>query len=193
MARWGSGPAAVTAVSKVSNPFKVGTLVLPEEDVAGIQNARGEHVPVESLGPGIVRSAAPDGTVRVHWSLAGFDSWETPDQLRTLGPQSHLITLMKLDKSGRFSLAKQKVVSDGNVEHNWLVEQWPDGLVRAVRPDGYTWTFEYKMYRNQLEFLHTMDLLPPEDEDAEALAAAEMVVLRERLSHRFLRDIVRAG
>jgi hypothetical protein len=189
MARWETGPAAPTAVRPL---FKVGTLVMPEDDVAGIQNPQGELVPVDRLGPGIVRALEPDGTLRVRWSIAGFDSWEALDQVRTLGPQSRLITLMKLGKSGRPNLAKQQVVSDGNVTHNWVVEQWPDGLVRALRPDGYTWTFEYKMYRNQLEFLHTMDLQPPEEDDAEALAAAEMVVLKERLSRRFLRGIVGA-
>ena len=45
-----------------------------EADLAVLQAPDGSTVPAESLGPGIVSRAEPDGRLWVHWVGADFDA-----------------------------------------------------------------------------------------------------------------------
>jgi hypothetical protein len=54
------------------------------------------------------------------------------------------------------------------------VELRPENVLRAVRDDGAAWTFRLN---TALHCINSLWPQPPEDADAEALAATELAVL----------------
>jgi hypothetical protein len=157
-------------------PLSTGTVVVPAEELVGLQSPSGELLPPERLGPGLVRQICDDG-VLVRWLGAGFDSWVSYQDLRLLGRDAHLVAVYKCDRKGNCKLVRHRVALDIGFEHNWTAELRPPDVVRLVRDDGCVWTFTYNHVFNRID---TQWFHPPEDEDAEALTAAELAALNRR-------------
>jgi hypothetical protein len=164
-------------ISATASGFARNTLVAPARELGGVQSPRGDLVPVEKLGAGIVEEVeeeAEGGRVRVHWTDAGFDAWMESQELQVVGSNARILTVNQYDKHGQSKLLRRKVVVSGAFAYSWTVEIRPSNVVRAVRADGSVWTFTYvPLFRR----LQTPDWsVPPEDDDAEALTAAELAM-----------------
>lgn len=159
-------------------PLSRGALVRPADDLASVQSPTGELVPVEKLGSGIVAEAGPDGRALVHWTGAGFDAWMEPEEVRVAGRDARLITVNQCDKQGQVKLLRRRIMVAGAFAHSWTVELRPGNLVRALRDDNCSWIFRYNPIFRRL----STDAwsVPPEDDDAEALTAAELGVFAAR-------------
>jgi hypothetical protein len=153
--------------------FPLGTVVEPAGDLGGVQSPDGDLVALERLGPGVVEKSSPDGQVRVRWMAAEFDAWMDPQDLNSRGDHAHLISVYKCDGKGHNTLLRHKVVEKAGLEYNWTVEMRPKRIVRTIRNDGSAWTFEVSMFGKNVKPLWPQ---PPEDEDAEAIAAAELAI-----------------
>ena len=151
------------------------TLVEPAGDLAGVQSPNGEQIPPERLGPGVVEEVAGDGSARVHWIKAGFDAWLEPGDLRSLGPNARLIEVYKRDEEGKTHLLRRRVFTTHGLQHNWTIELLPGNIIRTKCEDGASWTFKYNWVFERVEVWWPQ---PPDDDDAEALCAAELAVMR---------------
>ena len=58
--------------------FHPGRVVVPADNLVGVQAEDGRLVPLERLGPGLVEQVAPDGRVGVRWLTAEFVAWMDP-------------------------------------------------------------------------------------------------------------------
>ncbi|MFL5732570.1 MAG: hypothetical protein ACJ78Q_05155 [Chloroflexia bacterium] len=153
--------------------FRYGTVVEPTSDLGGVQGPDGEMTARERLGPGVIEKVSPEGQVRVRWMDAEFDAWMEPQDLRPLGDHAHLISIYKCDGKGNNTLMRHKIVERAGLDYNWTVELRPHRIIRTVRTDGSAWTFKTSIFGKQVNPLWTQ---PPEDEDAEAMAAAELAI-----------------
>jgi hypothetical protein len=153
--------------------FRFGTVVEPTSDLGGVQAPDGEMTARERLGPGVIEKVSPDGQVRVRWMAAEFDTWMEPQDLRSLGDHAHVISVYKCDGKGNNSLVRHKVVQRAGLDYNWTVELRPSRILRTIRADGSAWTFKVSMFGKQVNPFWPQ---PPEDEDAEAMAAAELAI-----------------
>jgi hypothetical protein len=153
--------------------FHPGRVVVPADDLVGVQAEDGRLVPLEALGPGLVEQVAPDGRVGVRWLTAEFVAWMDPTDLCASGDDAHLISVYQCDGHGSRILQRRTVVEAAGLAYNWTIERRPRHIVRAVRSDGLAWTFRWSPLWKVL----TADWSePPEDADAEALTAAELAV-----------------
>ena len=114
-----------------------------------------------------------------------------PHDLRSAGAGARLITVRNYDEYGRCTLLSNKVVSKAGLHYNWLVKVGPRHLLRAVRPDGCVWTFEWYPIFNEVHRQHT--LLAPDyqmsDDEAEALTAAELAMAKPPAKIGMLRTL----
>ncbi|MEO6456966.1 MAG: hypothetical protein ABIO92_01635 [Chloroflexia bacterium] len=149
-----------------------GSVVTCATIIHGVQSPDGDLVPCERLGPGLVEGSASDGRMRVWWTMAGFSSLLDPDDIRTLGSDARLVSVHKYDKVGHSKLLRHKIVSGVGFRHNWTVELRPGNVIRVQRWDGHAWTFT----KNPIFMRITTPAwsAPPDDDDAEALTAAEL-------------------
>src|SRR5436190_5668311 len=159
--------------STTGQSFRPGMLVKPVSDLGSVQSPDGMLVPCEKLGPGIVEQVSKDGTLGVHWVGARFDAYMDAEDVCSCGDHAHLVAIYRCDNHGNKTMVRSKIVDKAGLEHNWTVELRPRNVVRAVRADGCAWTFRFKPIFRRLEASWT---LPPEDDDAEAVAVAEIAV-----------------
>jgi hypothetical protein len=75
---------------------------------------------------------------------------------------------MLCDARGHRTLLRQRVAL---LQHHWTIEVRPENVVRAERSDGLSWTFTVNPITHGVM---ASWIYPPEDDDAEALTAAEM-------------------
>src|SRR5438270_14087961 len=94
--------------------------------------------------------------------------------LHSLGEHAHVISIYRCDGRGHNALLRHKVIEKAGFDHNWTVELRPNRIVRVIRTDGSTWTFQKNSYFRRIDPLWPQ---PPEDEDAEAMAAAELAIV----------------
>jgi hypothetical protein len=163
----------VPSIQGHDRPFRRGTVVEPAGDLGGVQTPDGGMVPRDRLGPGIVEKLSPDGQVRVRWMVAEFDSWMDPEDLTSRGEHAHVLSIYRCDGRGHNTLLRHKVVEKAGFDYNWTVELRPKRIVRVLRTDGATWTFRISLYFKRIE---TFWPQPPEDDDAEAVAVAELAI-----------------
>jgi len=150
-----------------------GEVVSLGADQMGVQAPKGGLVPPEKLGPGLVEQVTEEGYVLVHWLDADVTSYMQPDELRLLGEGAHLLVIKRCDGRGECSLLRYRVSSKLGFTHNWIVEMRPANVVRVVRDDGHAWTFtKHTVFKT----INVYWPQPPEDDDAEALTAAEMAI-----------------
>ncbi len=150
--------------------LKPESLVSPIASLLGVILADGRHVPVEMLGPGVVKRVDSDGMVLVHWVRPDADALIDPDDLQSLGSDAHLITIIRLNDWSAKPISRHKVItSPGLLEHNWRIELLPKNIVRTIRPDGSAWTFDWNPTLGSVNTRNTVDFPPPGPDDAEAL------------------------
>ena len=130
------------------------------------------------LGPGFVQASDACGHVRVHWMERDFDAWMDPADLAVLSVTGRLISVFHCTQVGQRLFERHKLVTDKGLQHNWIVERLPGDVVRTERSDGAAWTFNWWPVLRRMELIRTVDLMPPEDADAEALIVAEIAVGR---------------
>ncbi len=142
----------------------------------GVQSPEGDLIPCERLGPGIIEGSASDGRMLIRWTTAGFSSLLEPGDIRTLGLDARLVVIHKCDKDGQIKLLRHKVVTGVGFSHNWTVELRPGNVIRVQRWDGHAWTFT----KNPIFMRITTPAwsAPPDDDDAEALTAAELSLFK---------------
>ncbi len=165
-------PHGATAV----RPFRPDALVaLGSEtlrgDVSGAIVGRAQR-----LGPGIVTGTREDGTVRVHWIEPDFDAWMEPADLRALAPGAPLVSIFRCEADGTRHPQRHERVAGRGLQHHWTIEFKPNDVVRAERSDGLAWTFDWHPIMRRLERHGTVGMAPTEDDEAEALTAAEAAV-----------------
>ena len=158
---------------EIVRSFRQGAIVEAAHDLMGVQAPDGALVPPEKLGPGLVEQTDAEGHVRVRWIDAGFDSWLDAVDLSPLGSNARLVTLKRRDKHGNSRLVHHRVVKDIGLQHNWIVEMLPKQVVRALRPDGSSWTFTCNGLFRRLDVWWSQ---PPRDDDAEAYTVAEIAL-----------------
>jgi hypothetical protein len=116
-----------------------------------------------------------EGYVLVHWLDAGLTAYMQPDELRVRGEGAHLLVIRRCDGRGECTLVRYRMSSQLGFTHNWTVERRPSNVVRVVRDDGHAWTFtRHPIFKN----INVFWPQPPDDDDAEALTAAEMAFSR---------------
>ena len=169
--------ADVAGTTGAQTPAR-GQIVVPAQDLAAVQTPDGELVPVDRLGPGLVERLEDDG-VWVYWLGAGLHVRVSYEALHLPGTDAHLVSVYRCDSRGRCRLVRHRVAARVGFEHNWAVELRPPGVIRAVRDDGYVWTFRHNPVFNRVD---AGWISPPEDEDAEAFTAAELAILNPRRS-----------
>ena len=155
--------------------LRSGVVVEPAADLGGLQAHDGAMLAPETLGPGIVESLAPDGRVCVRWVGAGLNICLDPVDIRPLGPNAHLLTIKRRDKDGSVKMLRHKVVATSGFNHNWTVELLPGHVVRVVRSDSSAWTFKYNWLFQRIDAWWPQ---PPDDDDAEALAVADIALMK---------------
>jgi len=156
--------------------FAPHTLVALVSDPIQLPEPGKDLVLSERLGPGIVVDTLLDNRVHVHWVVAAFEAWMDPADLRMLSPTARLITLYHCDSAGRHSHPRYRLGTRAGLEHHWTVELLPDDVVRAVRDDGAAWTFTWLRLLERIERMHTVGILPSDDDDAEAHTAVEVAL-----------------
>ena len=165
----------VSTLSSSRITLRRGEVVTLGADQMGVQSPRGGLIPPEKLGPGLVEQVTDDGFILVHWLDADLTAYMQPDELRVRGEGAHLLVIKRCDGHGECSLLRYRISSQFGFTHNWIVEMRPSNVIRVVRDDGHAWTFT----RNPIfKTINVYWLQPPEDDDAEALTAAEMVFSR---------------
>lgn len=160
-------PAPITNL-----PLAPGSVVSCSEGFMGVQALSGEVVPCDRLGVGVVEGVDSEGRLRVRWPLTDLTSWVERDELKALGADARLLVVNECDSLGHTKKLRNKVLGSAGLRYNWRVELRPKGVIRVVRWDGQAWTF-----RKSPLFRHVLTpgwLEPPDDEDAEALTAAEL-------------------
>ena len=131
----------------------------------------------DKLGPGVVQEIGRDGDVRVHWPLAELDTWVAHDELETLERRARLITVYRGGADAHRTLQVCKIVTGAGLSHNWMVELFPENVIRTVRSDGLAWTFDWNPVVERAQ-PHGTVLEEPlaEDDHAEALTVAELSI-----------------
>jgi hypothetical protein len=154
-----------------------GTLVTPVDALLGVWAPHGGLVPPEGLGPGVIEKIAPDGRVRVHWLEAEVDAWMEAEDLRSLGANTHVISVYRCDGQGHNTRLRHRLVDGGiGCSANWTVELRPDAIIRVVRADGAAWTFRQHTHPGLERVVTRWPDQPPEDDDAEAFTVAELAL-----------------
>lgn len=157
--------------------MKPESLVSLVASLLGITLADGRHVAAESLGIGVVKGVAADGQVLIHWTRADAEALMDPADLNPLGPDAHLVLILRFDTRGAKASTRHKIItSPGLLEHNWRVELLPRNIVRTIRPDGSAWTFDWNPTIGRVNTRLMVDFPPPRSDDAEALTVAELAV-----------------
>jgi hypothetical protein len=128
------------------------------------------------LGPGLVREMDDSGHALVHWIERDFDSWMDPADLAILSATGRLISIFRCHADGHRLFEGHKLVMSRGLQHNWMVELLPENVIRAERSDGAAWTFNWWPMLRRVDLIRTIDLIPLEDADAEALTVAELAV-----------------
>ncbi|MGA7733073.1 MAG: hypothetical protein WCD37_17585 [Chloroflexia bacterium] len=155
---------------------RVGALVRADSSLAEIQTLGGSLIATDALGPGVVSEVGPAGEVKVHWARADLDAWVQAQDLLQFGENARLVTVRVFGRLGRGKAARHEVVKGAGLRYNWVVEVRPRNILRAIRPDGQTWTFEWYPLFQQAHPIHTllMDHCQLNDDQAEALTVAEI-------------------
>ena len=60
------------------------------------------------------------------------------------------------------------------LQHNWTVDLLHDNVIRTVRSDGLVWTFEWNDLLDRVVPFRTLNLVPPDDDYAEAMTVADL-------------------
>jgi hypothetical protein len=157
-----------TREDRSAGPLEPGQLVAPALDVASLQTVQGFMVSCDRLGPGVVRETDGAGKVLVRWSKAGVETWAETADLQPIDADHRLVTIMLCDARGHRTLLRQRVAL---LQHHWTIEVRPENVVRAERSDGLSWTFTFNPITRGVV---ASWIYPPEDDDAEALTAAEL-------------------
>lgn len=152
---------------------RTGAVVLPADGLLGVQAPDGSLMLRDRLGLGIVEKVAATGKVRVRWLDAELDAWMDLADLHFAGEQTHVITVHQCDGHGSTTRLRHQIVETESLEYNWTVEFRPHHILRVIRADGPTWTFQVFP---DIRSIHTSWAEPPEDADAEALTAAELAL-----------------
>lgn len=166
-----------TNMQKAETPFKRGMVISPAPDLAGVQLDDGGMLSPDVLGPGIVEQFDMEGRVCVHWVKANISTCLDPTDVRPAGPDAHLVTVNKRGKHGEIKVTRHTVVAKIGLQSNWTVDLLPGNVIRVVRADGPAWTFGFNWILKRIDVWWPQ---PPDDDDAEALAVAE-IAIRERL------------
>jgi hypothetical protein len=145
-----------------------GQLVAPALEVASLQTVQGFMIACDRLGPGVVQDSDGTGRVRVRWSKAGVETWAERADLQPIDAGRRLVTIVLCDARGHRTLLRQRVAL---LQHHWTIEILPENVVRAERSDGPAWTFTLNPVTRGVI---ASWIYPPEDDDAEALTAAEL-------------------
>lgn len=138
----------------------------------GVQSPAGDLVPCERLGPGLIEDIVSDGRIRVWWPTAGFSTLLDSDDIRSLGSDARLVIVHRYNRAGQSTLLRHKILGGVGLRHNWTVELRPGNVVRAQRWDGHAWTFTKNPIFMRISTPSWS--APPDDDDAEALTAAEL-------------------
>jgi hypothetical protein len=152
-----------------------GDVVALDDQLVGVPMPGGDITPAEKLGPGLVDRVTPEGSVGVRWVDAGFETWLQLEDLRPLGDGARLVTVKRCDSQGVYSLLRHKIAARLGLQHNWVAELRPQNLVRVLRDDGCAWTFTRNPIFNSINIGW---LQPSDDDDAEALTAAEFAIAK---------------
>ena len=165
---------SMLAFSTLERPeaLSSGCVVSLSRDLASIQGPDGRLVAADSLGYGLVQQSTEE-YVLVRWIGAGFESWVEQADVRSIGPDTRLVTVEKYDNRGTRKQVRHKLGYNAGLRHNWTVELRPPNVVRVLRTDGHKWTF------TQSRLFRSIDVWwpqPPDDEDAEALTVAELAI-----------------
>jgi hypothetical protein len=155
---------------------RVGSLVQADSSLAEIQTLGGSLVNTDTLGPGVVSEVEPTGAVKVHWVRADLDTWVQSQDLLQLGDNARLLTVRAFDRQGMGRTIRHQVVKGVGLRYNWTVEMRPRNILRVIRPDGLTWTFEWHPLFREAHPIHTLlaDFCQLDDDQAEALTVAEI-------------------
>jgi hypothetical protein len=152
-----------------------GEVVSLGADQMGVQSTDRGLVPPEKLGPGLIEQVTEEGYVLVHWLDADLTAYMQPDELRVGGEGARLLVIRRCDGRGECTLVRYRISSQLGFTHNWTVERRPANVVRVVRDDGHAWTFtRHPIFKN----INVFWPQPPDDDDAEALTAAELAFSR---------------
>lgn len=156
--------------------LRVGTVVRADSSVAEIQTTSGSLIGTDRLGPGVVSEVAQTGEVKVHWVSADLDAWVRQADLLQFGDTARLLTVRSFDWLGRSKSTRHVVIKGIGLRYNWVVEVRRKNILRAIRADGNTWTFEWYPIFRQAHPLHTLltEGYQLNDDQAEALTVAEM-------------------
>jgi len=65
-------------------------------------------------------------------------------------------------------------VVKAGLQHNWTVDLLHDNVIRTVRSDGLVWTFEWNDLLDRVLPFRTLNLVPPDDDYAEAMTVADL-------------------
>jgi hypothetical protein len=149
-------------------PLVAGSLVTPARDTALLQTPQGLMVSAERLGAGVVRAVDAEGAILVRWSDADVETWVERADISALAAGWCLVTIARRDERGHRTILRRRFAL---LQHHWTIELLPDNVVRAARSDGLAWTFTLTPVNHAVI---ASWLYPPEDDDAEALTAAEL-------------------
>ena len=149
-------------------PLERGQLVAPAVEVSSLQTVQGFMISCDRLGPGVVQDKDETGRVLVRWSKAGVETWADSADLQSIDAGRRLVTIVLCDARGHRTLLRQRVAL---LQHHWTIEILPENVVRAERSDGPAWTFSINPVSRSVI---ASWIYPPEDDDAEALTAAEL-------------------
>jgi hypothetical protein len=157
-----------TRVDRSAGALEPGQLVAPALEVASLQTVQGFMITCDRLGPGVVRESDGTGKVLVRWSKAEVETWAETADLQPIDAGRRLVTIVLCDARGHRTLLRQCVAL---LQHHWTIEVRPANVVRAERSDGPAWTFTFNPITRAMI---ASWIYPPEDDDAEALTAAEL-------------------
>ena len=147
-----------------------------DTSLAEIQTLGGRLVATDTLGPGVVKAVGPGDEVQVHWVSADLDCWVQMQDLLHFGENARLVTVRVFDRLGRGKTTRHEVVRGAGLRYNWIVELRPRNIMRTMRQDGHTWTFEWYPIFQQANPIHTLlaEYCQLNDDQAEALTVAEI-------------------
>jgi hypothetical protein len=166
------------AFPSANTNFNRGEVVALAGEVVGIPAPNGgELLSSDKLGPGLVELVTPEGMVCVHWVSAAVEVCLTHEDLRSLGKNAHLVTVKRYDRRATSSTVRYKIAAGLGFAHNWTVELRQPNIVRALRDDGSAWTFTYNAVFNRVDAPWEQ---PRDEDDAEALTAAELTTYNYR-------------
>ena len=148
-----------------------GVLVTLADEVMGVEAADGSMVHRERLGYGVVGEVTAEGCVEVRWLSAGISSWVEAGDLCRAGQDARLVEVRRYDAHGNRSAEAYRVESGLGFRYNWVVEILHTKVIRAMSSHGGAWSFEINWVFERVTASWNE---PPDDDHAEALAAAEL-------------------